>query len=161
MLTERLIARCPSARSDGVACAEGYGLDFSKPGADGSGKATLTPSPRGITPGIVYMVDACDLASLDQAESGYNRIDDFPIAGRREPAVTYIAEQPQSGLAPYDWYLALIIAGAREHGLGADYIASLRAHPYTDDKRPECAFRTQAHQALQMSGHRSVRDALE
>ena len=43
MLTERLRARerCPSAKCIGIAEVTGYALEFSKPGEDGSGKATL------------------------------------------------------------------------------------------------------------------------
>lgn len=152
--------RCPTARPVGVTFAEGFSLDFSKPGVDGSGKATLAPSNKGIVRGVLYALDVRDLAALDRAEAGYRRIEDFAVAGRRDRVVTYIAERPQSGLAPYDWYLALVVAGAREHGIDADYVTSLRAHPCTEDMRPKCAYRMQAHRALQLSGHRSVQDAL-
>jgi gamma-glutamylcyclotransferase len=36
-------------------------------------------------------------------------------------------------VTPYDWYKALVIAGAREHGLPADYIAALAAAPAKPD----------------------------
>ena len=41
MLTARLKARCSGAELVGRAFADGWGIEFSKPGEDGSGKATL------------------------------------------------------------------------------------------------------------------------
>jgi gamma-glutamylcyclotransferase len=32
-----------------------------------------------------------------------------------------------AGLPPYSWYKALVLAGARQHGLPVDYVAMLEA----------------------------------
>jgi gamma-glutamylcyclotransferase len=44
MLTERLRARCASAKVIAVAVVSRYTLEFSKPGRDGPGKATIVRS---------------------------------------------------------------------------------------------------------------------
>lgn len=160
LLTTRLTARCPSARPLGIVCAEGFALDFSKPSIDGSGKATLTPSEQANVQGVLYEIEVSERSALDRAEYGYARIDDFTLAGRTDRATTYIAERPEHGLAPYDWYLALIIAGAREHEFDANYTAALCAQPHINDRRNVCEFRTQAHKALQLAGYQSVRHVL-
>jgi hypothetical protein len=41
ILTDRLSARCPSAKALGHATSAGYSLEFCKKSVDGSGKATL------------------------------------------------------------------------------------------------------------------------
>ena len=123
MLTERLRARCPSAEIIGTADAHGYKICFEKKGKYGSGKATLASSdPRSDkTTGILFQINKSELGQLDRAEGknkGYYRDDKFPVTSTENGnilAVTYIAEEFVRGLFPYDWYLALVVAGAMQH----------------------------------------------
>jgi AIG2-like family len=123
MLTARLRERCRSANPICVAFAEGHRLVFSKPGADRSGKGHLERvGKRARQPGVLFEIDIRERDGLDKAEGvgfGYNRRDDFLVrrADTREivPSSVYLATVPDPGLVPYDWYLALIVAGAREH----------------------------------------------
>ena len=39
-------------------------------------------------------------------------------------------------LVPYSWYHELVIRGAEQHDLPNDYIAELRAVPFTADPEP-------------------------
>jgi gamma-glutamylcyclotransferase len=39
-------------------------------------------------------------------------------------------------LRPYDWYRTLVIAGAMQHGLPSNWIASLKATEFTCDLDP-------------------------
>ena len=39
--------------------------------------------------------------------------------------LTYLATRTDATLCPYDWYKALVIAGAREHGLPPEYLAAI------------------------------------
>jgi len=142
MLTERLKAddRCPGARVCGCAFAEGTIIEFSKRSRDGSGKATLVRAAGQRTPGVLFKIPNAEGSALDSAEgvgNGYQRCDAFPVHRSGSDAiikaVTYLAESPEANLEPYDWYLALIIAGACQHGLGDDYIAKLRREPCWDD----------------------------
>ena len=143
MLTERLKAddRCPGAKVCGCAFAEGTIIEFSKRSRDGSGKATLVRAAGQRTPGVLFKIPNGEGSDLDRAEgvsNGYYRCDAFPVHRFGSDAiiksVTYFAESPKANLEPYDWYLALIIAGAHQHGLGAEYIAKLRREPYRQDR---------------------------
>lgn len=126
MLSTRLRARCPSARLVTVAYAPKRTIRFEKLSVDASGKATLVEraDARACAAGVVYEIDVSELSSLDEAEgNGYTRRDDLPVysLGTDESlrVCTYIAKRRLSHLRPYDWYLALVLAGIAEHDLGA------------------------------------------
>lgn len=166
VLSTRLTARCPTARRVGIALARGHSLHFAKKSVDGSGKATLKPSSmEQATPGVVYEIDLNDRPALDRFESagrnfassglGYHRIDDFHVElqGRTTVATTYLAAAPVPDLVPFDWYLALIVAGAVEQGFDPDYVARLRACDWMPDSDPTRQTRRLALQALTEIGH--------
>ncbi len=163
LLTARVRARCPSAQPLGQASARGFRLEFSKPGVDGSGKATLAVAAQSFVQGVLYDIDPKDLPRLDRAEGGYDRIDDFVIdmGGTQTSVVTYLARAPNIELVPYDWYLALVVAGAREHQLNANHIGWLRRHPCDEDIRQACSFRDAAYAALKATGYGTARAALD
>ncbi|MEI4471610.1 gamma-glutamylcyclotransferase family protein [Frigidibacter sp. MR17.24] len=124
LLPARLVARCPGARAIGVAELPDNRLDFSKPGADGSGKATIRHQPGAATPGAVYDLPEAELPVLDAFEGlgrGYGRervvlrTDGGPVE-----AWTYRAIEV-AALPAFDWYLGLCLAGRAAQGLaGAD-----------------------------------------
>lgn len=160
MLPARLLARCPSARPLGLAHAEGHDLAFSKMSKDGSGKATLVPATERTTPGILFEIALTERSALDRAEGagqGYARIDDFTIlidnAERSTNVVTtYLATAHVDGLQPYDWYLALVIAGAVHHGFGASDVERLQQVAHVIDPDPDRRTRCEALSALSASG---------
>jgi gamma-glutamylcyclotransferase (GGCT)/AIG2-like uncharacterized protein YtfP len=167
LLTARLRARCPSATVIGVGAVAGYALAFTKRGADGSGKATLIAAGSGEvrTPGILFRIDDADLARLDAIEgAGYARRDDLEIkftdGSRSIEAVSYEAIDNAPDLRPFDWYLALAVAGALEHGLAAAHIARLRRTPFVVDRDVERARRREAIAVLQAHGHADYRALL-
>ena len=64
------------------------------------------------------------------------------IGGKKITASTYLGrpEAHDENLLPYDWYRALIVAGALEHELPESYVATLRdavARVDPDAKRRE------------------------
>lgn len=136
MLTARLQARCPSAKVKGVATAGNYSLAFFKRGQDGSGKATLVLDTRvgQRIVGVMFELDERELSQLDRFEGtgkGYDRVERFRVrtgdeTGKLE-AFTYIASDGflDPDLKPYDWYLRLVVAGAREHALPGEYVAAI------------------------------------
>lgn len=157
LLTSRLAARCPSARVIGTARVPGHSLDFSKRGRDGSGKATITPG-RGGAVAVLYDIAPTDVPALDDAEGAgkhYEKIELTLSAGPR--AFTYRALIRADGLAPFAWYLALIRAGRREHGLALDDLAHIVPLPDPQADRP--AFQT-ARDALMRAGYADWRTAL-
>ena len=163
MLTERLKAhnRCPGATFMGRAFAEGAVIEFSKRSKlDGSGKATLGRAAGQQTPGVLFKIPNEQRPALDRAEGagkGYDRCDSFPVhrsgSDKIVQAVTYLATSPVANLKPYDWYLALIVAGAHQHGLGDDYLAKLRREPYTQDVDRTRKTRHEAIAALTAAGY--------
>jgi len=143
MLPARLAARCPSATVVATANAPDHGLEFTKRGhVDGSGKATLVGAGerRLYIPGVLFEVAKADLPKLDAAEGagrGYDRHDQFEVViaatGERVKAATYLATKTEAHLKPYDWYLALVLAGAHHHELDAAHMQRLRAIEYVVD----------------------------
>lgn len=162
MLTERLRRRCPSARQVGTALIADHGLEFTKPSLDQSGKATLVAdaSQGARTQGVLFEIRKSDLSSLDKAEGagqGYDRLDAFEVllAGTNEQvaATTYLATETKSHLKPYDWYLALVIAGAHEHRLDPAHIEMLGRTEYRMDDHSARPGRTEAMEVLAAHGH--------
>ncbi len=151
MLTARLARRCPGARRVGRAEAGNYAIEFSKLSKDKSGKATLRHTIGGRTSGVVFEIPITERDELDRCEgvgNGYERCDAFPVRlldnDEILKATTYLATSPDSSLKPYDWYFALVIAGAEEHQLGDDYIAELRRVEFMLDPCPDRKTRLEA-----------------
>lgn len=140
MLVSRLTARCPTAKIIGKAVAPRHGLEFSKRSMDSSGKATLVNGQSGDTPGVLFEIETAERELLYKAEgvgSGYNRHHEFQVqlgsSNEFVAAATYLASERRAHLKPYDWYLALVIAGAHQHELDARHIQRLRQTDYLID----------------------------
>lgn len=145
MLAERLQARCPSARVVGAAVIRGgYELVFTKRSVDGSGKAALVDAQRDRSArdiyGVVYDIELGERDLLDRCEGdGYLRHDEVTatvLAGAAViSATTYFANATriEPGLQPYDWYMALTIAGAKQNALPQAYIGWLQDMPAVAD----------------------------
>ncbi len=164
LLTQRLVARCPSARAIGPAVLDGHSLRFAKYSwMDGSGKATIAAGDDQVQ-GMLFEMAMVDHAALDAIEGvgkGYDRWEGVEVLADNRPttAVTYIASDPRDALRPFDWYLALILAGAQQHGLAqvAQAVADVshQADPQAD--RPG---RVAAIAALEAAGHGNWRRLL-
>jgi gamma-glutamylcyclotransferase len=86
--------------------------------------------------GVVFELDDVELSQLDRFEGagkGYDRVERFRVrtddeTGKLE-AFTYIARDSflDPDLKPYDWYLRLVVAGAREHALPEEYVAAIES----------------------------------
>ena len=162
MLPARLQARCSTARVIGTATAWNFRLEFSKPGKDGSGKATLIESPPAELdiPGVLFEIERTELLHLDRAEGagyGYDRNDGFRVTcaslGETITATTYLAIATDQELAPFDWYLALVLAGGRHHALHCDHLKRLRATTHTIDADHSRIGRVEALRALSQHGY--------
>lgn len=133
MLPQRLVDRCPSAKVFGIASATHHYITFGLPGRDGSGKAAIikTDDENDQVLGVLFEIDASELADLDEFEIKYKRNDEFEVAcdGQTLTAITYFVpkDKIEIGLLPKDWYRDICVAGAKLHGLDADYITELEA----------------------------------
>jgi len=134
-----LRSRTPSATVLGPASLDGHALRWHKRSRDGSGKcdAQHTGAQGDRVHGVVFEIATSEKHLLDRAEPGYAeaRIT-VELRTERLEAFTYRA-QPESidaSLVPYAWYRALVLAGAREHGLPGAYLAGLRSQLSVSDE---------------------------
>lgn len=165
LLPERLTTRCPSAVPHSSGIAANYDLDFSKVSSDNSGKATLFARKGKTTSGYIYALDENDLPNLDRHEGlgkGYRRDDNFLVAmaGSEESisTVCYLATWRDPHTVPYDWYLALVVAGAIHHGFEAAAIKKLQSTHYKPDPQEG---RIGRRQAIEVFARRGVTDYRE
>ena len=81
---------------------------------------------------MIFEIDTGEHEPLDEAEPGYRREDGFKVTvadtGVSKTVTTYIVleEYKNPELKPFDWYLALVVAGAMEHRFPAPVIAAYR-----------------------------------
>ena len=142
MLSAQLQApeRSPSACALGVAELRGYELRWHKRSKkDHSGKCDIIASDvsGAVIFGVLYEIANDERAALDREEGlnkGYNAIEPTVIFGDSPLTVrSYQASIIDPVLRPYTWYRALVIAGAKEHGLPASYIAGLESVAADED----------------------------
>ena len=141
MSSRRLRARTPSAAFVTTARLVGYGLRFHKRGlGDGTGKCDIvdTGEAADIVHGVVFRIDAAEIAALDRAEGlgkGYDKKQISLIAadGEALSAFTYVATEIDPALAPLCWYKEHVLRGAEEHGLPEVYVRAIRAVIHEDD----------------------------
>lgn len=146
MLSRRLLARVPSAASPVRAEVRGREVRFHKRGwLDGSGKADLVSaeSEDAVAHGVLYRIAPAERELLDRAEGlglGYRHEMVTVAAGGRSIEAFAYRGQPEAidpELRPFRWYLELVLAGAREHGLPAPYIRRLAAVETIEDADQE------------------------
>jgi hypothetical protein len=141
MSTARLRKRMPSCMPLGIATLSGHELRFHKRSIDGSGKcnAFASGNDNSVT-GVLFSFDPAERAKLDEAEgvgSGYQHamVTVVNDKSHRRKVLTYIAtpDYIDDRLRPYSWYKDFVVAGAKEHGLPPEYIASIELVETTED----------------------------
>ncbi len=95
--------------------------------------ATVAPSAGDIVHGVLWTLAGDeDLAQLDRNESAaYQRVEAW-VEGEHLGAVrahVYRTHAAEEGLVPSRRYRDLVVRGAREHALPADWIAGIAGHP--------------------------------
>ena len=137
LLASRMRERVSSAVARGRARLTGHRLTTDKISVDGSGKANLRAESKSVVWGVLYEIDRADWPTLDDIEVRYRRLrvqvlaaDDLHLE-----AQTYVSSATDPALVAFDWYKRLMVEGAREHGLPADWIETLEALPETPDTR--------------------------
>lgn len=172
MLAPRMQRRCPSARMIGRASAAGYLLVWDKAGRDGSGKAGMIPDSESLVEGVLFEIALDERRNLDVFEDavgddpGYRPAEDFELdaaAGEKFRALAYlpVAACRSPGLLPYDWYKALVVAGAVQHAFPADYVAQLESVAAISDPETERPNRSEALSVLRAAGFDFGKDRLK
>lgn len=156
MLAERLKARVSSAKNPRPFALRKHRLRFHKKSCDCSGKCNIVATARDgdVVHGVLFDIDDDQISSLDKAEGvghGYRR-DEIAVSidGIETKVFVYIAEKDaiDDALVPYRWYYDLVLSGAEQHALPSDYVAGLRAIPFTHDPKPDRKSRLEALDAL-------------
>lgn len=124
--------RCPSARQLGTARVEGFRLGFTRRSEKrGGGVADLVPAPGRVVWGALF-----DLGDELELLDGYEGV---PTAYRRElwkvttpegtlvEAWVYVVAQKAAETLPSHEYWELLVEGAREAGLSAEYVAEIES----------------------------------
>lgn len=147
----RLADRVSSAELLGAAVLHGHLLRFHKRGRDGSAKCDALHTGRAAdyVLGAVFRVSEAAVARLDALEGpGYQAATvAVSMAGTPTRALTYRADPDwvDPRLRPFDWYKALVLAGARFHDLPPAWVDGIRAVASEPDPDQE---RAAAHAAL-------------
>jgi len=139
----RLYGRCPSAREVGSAVLQGWVPVYSKPSVDGSAKLSIVERKGSRVHGALYEIDEAERSALDQAEPGYRPVvvEVSRRSGELSDVLTYQWMDAPVLRAPYDWYLSMVLMGARYHQLPDEYVASClvvtaERDPLAGDIRP-------------------------
>ena len=131
LLFQRLHARTPSIVRLGTAILPGHRLIFDKPGHDGSGKCGIEPadSEQRVV-GVLYRMQRHEKPILDRIEGdGFDYVSrpvEVLADRRRVTAFTYYPTERGCQL-PYDWYKALVLAGAQQNDFPPQYLALIAA----------------------------------
>jgi gamma-glutamylcyclotransferase len=140
--------------------APGWRVVFDKPPLFSIGEAfaNIVPEPDATALGVAFEVGADDLAQIERSEGvsfgNYRRVelavdplapcDDAPAS-----AMSLASERRDPSLLPSTRYMALVIAGALEHGLPAEYLDTLRAIPAGEQTAMARALRPLVDAAMQ------------
>ena len=159
MLTTRLQRWCKTAEYKSLAMIKGHRVAFYKKSVDSSGKATLVTCDSKVPVlGAVFEISISEIDELDAAEgAGYERQDEFPViclqTGELVQACTYVALENVSDLRPFDWYLALVLAGLHSHDMDREYIQAIESTDFTVDTSQHRKSRVDAIRDLQAAGY--------
>lgn len=125
---------CPSARPAMLGQLPNYRIEFRRFSTDmNGGISTIMEAPGELVRGILFAVQASDLEALDILEDiplGLYRRETFLVLGADgawHPGDLYRVVRPEGPFMPAESYIDMMIEGAKEHGLPADYIAAIEA----------------------------------
>lgn len=125
----RLGRRIASAQLLGTGSLPDWSLCFHKLSVDASGKCSIQQGSSGVH-FAVYEISESDKEILDRIEgvgSGYDLVNlDIPGFGQ---CFSYAASETHidDALDPYDWYQALVLAGAHALSFPRDYVEGIAA----------------------------------
>ena len=131
MSREELRSRCPNAEFVTIARLPDHRLDFTRYSRRRQGGvADIVPSSGDEVWGVVYDIPSDELPALDRKEgvpNAYQRaiVSVITPSGERAEALTYTVVHKVPTESPSERYLALILKGAREWGLPAEYVLML------------------------------------
>jgi cation transport regulator ChaC len=120
---------------------EGWRLCFDLPVGPGErGVANLVSEAGARTCGVLYLLVPDELDRLDRSEGVhvgvYERMAvEIVATDEPVPAFTYRSRHSTPGRKPSARYLGLLVEGATQHGLPAEYVSLLESHEFAVDER--------------------------
>lgn len=161
MLREWLQARCQQAKIVGLVCLPAHRLAFDKLSKDGSGKCGYMSDSGSSVWGVLWELPEASLSQLDRIEgvgNGYERAMIQVEATQQTllDVITYRPTRTHPDVLPYDWYWALVMAGARQNNLPAEYVATLARVKRVADADMTRTVRLTALAALGASGYGEI-----
>lgn len=141
LLEQRLRRHDPAARFVGVGRLPGWRMVFHLKSLDGSAKcdAVRTGKTEDVLHGAMYQLSTAGRATLDQWEDlgGTYCLHETTAETERGPIPVFFyvgnPERIAPGLLPYDWYRAIVLAGARQRNLPEAFVRKLEQHPVQAD----------------------------
>ncbi len=137
--SETLKRHCPGARFVSRAILPNFEVQFNFMSRTyGGGVTGVEPAPGKMARGVVYDVMLKEMEHLDEVEGVPERIYYRQMVfvvdenGNLLEAQTYRTTDPQGPFKPTKRYLALMVKGAKEHGLDHEYIEELEKTPTVD-----------------------------
>ncbi len=138
--SETLRRHCPGARFVVKAVLPNFEVQFNYMSRTyGGGVTGVEPAPGRKAQGVVYEVSPEEMEHLDVVEAvpeGYYYRQTVLIVddgGNLLEAETYRTTNPGGPFKPTKRYVALMVKGAREHGMDPDYIRELEGIPTMDE----------------------------
>lgn len=122
--------------------------------------ANLVPDAAAVVYGVLYELTEEDYAHVELTEAvpfgNYRRVDveawELAGAAAPRPAYTLASDRRDPELRPSVRYVGLMIEGALEHGLPAEWIDHLRAIPAVPDSLEDLALRRQLDALMRAAG---------
>ncbi len=125
-----------------VAVLKDFGLRFDLPVGRGErGVANVAPCKGDEVWGVLYLLTYHEAERLDRTEGVHHGVyrrlgvDARDAAGTLLSAFTYNSLHGQAGRKPSRRYINLLISGALQHGLPAEYVKRLQSVPLAVDER--------------------------
>jgi hypothetical protein len=131
-------------------CLRGWRLVLDKPPLVPVGEsfANIVADSEAIVLGVLYRITEDDLAHIELTEGvligNYERIEvsvEGLVVTETVTAFTLTSDRRDDTLLPSTRYMALLVAGAEEHGLPAEYVEQLRAVPAGEESADAAKFR--------------------
>ncbi len=131
MLGSRLRERVGNYYKLGVAELPNYSFDYSKPNEEGTaGYGNVTHALGKRTLGVLYSLNLDQILKLDEFEGTPEHYERTELGlfhqSTLKVADVYVGTTRQHDLKPEQWYLDLVIRGAKENYLPESYIKQLR-----------------------------------
>jgi len=146
-----------------VVRAPGWRVVFDKPPLFSIGEAfaNIVREPDAVAWGVAFEIGDDDLAQIERSEGvmlgNYRRVElavealiDCEDAPR--VATSLASDRRDPSLLPSTRYMALVVAGALEHALPADYVEALRAVPACESTAAALALRPLVDAAMRRRG---------